>query len=54
MVSALCNGLLVLVLLALLLLYVSFMPDKSKRKLIRDEIRRGLKDGSIEANMGRK
>lgn len=47
MASMIANSLLALGSLAVLLLYVNFMPDKTKRKLIRDEIRRGLKDGSI-------
>lgn len=48
------NCLLVLSLLSMVWLYGIFMPQEIKQKMIRDEVRRGLKDGSIEANMKRR
>ena len=42
------NALLVLGLLFALWLYCECMPQKIKQKMIRDEVRRGLKDGSIK------
>ena len=48
------NCLLALSLVTLMWLYGIFMPQKVEQKMIRDEVRKGLKDGSIEANMERR
>lgn len=55
MASALWNGALVLTLLFAFWLICTFgISPAEQKKMERDEIRRGLKDGSIKANMERR
>jgi hypothetical protein len=55
MLSALCNGALALVLcLAIWLIGEFGTSPAEQKKMEQDEIRRGLKDGSIKANMERR